>query len=136
MMISDKNVQECDATDEAMENQSRAHKPHHCLPVGRLHFITNQSCLFFHFDFGIIPNNQRNFNLSLAFRGTGGLFNSDHADLNIHKLWQGRNLYRFPGWKFTLEIFTIDFVHLAEAVHICQEDGRFHHMTELHAGFR
>src|SRR5687767_3140296 len=44
--------------------------------------------------------------------------NRDHADLNVYKFGQGRNLYGFPAREGAFKILTIHFIDLPEPVHI------------------
>ncbi len=62
------------------------------------------------------------------------LLNGNHANLNVYKFWQGGYLHRFPCRKITAKVFAVDFIDLAELVHIGDKDGGLYHVAEVHAG--
>ena len=86
-MISDKNPEECDATE-----------------LNRIKAFKNHTTILIH---AFV------FNLSRPFMGQG-LFYSDHADLHIYKFWQCRHLYSFSCGKtaIAVKIFSIHFIDL------------------------
>src|SRR5204863_8306117 len=67
-----------------------------------------------------------------AAGGACDLLYRNHTDFYIHKFWQCRYLDCFSCREVACKIFSIYFIDLSETIHICDEDGRFNNIAEVH----
>ena len=72
-------------------------------------------------------------NISMSIRSP--LLHRNHADLDVDGFGQGRYLNGFSCREIAGKVLAINFVDLAELVHVGDEDGGLDHVVEAHAGF-